>query len=818
MLMLTGYSGLIAQRTVVSGKVTDAITGESIPFATLFFKGTKTGGSTDIDGNYRIETYYSSDSLSVLATGYATQSKFVKEGTDQIIDFSLSTKSVELNTIVIRPDDGPNPAIALIKKVLRNKKINNREKLDAYEYEAYNKVEFDLNNINENFQKRKIFKPFAFVFEGIDTTEEKPYLPVFMTESLSDYYFKRNPKTSKEIIKASQVSGVENESVQQFLGDMYQNVNVYDNNIVAFDKSFVSPISAYCLAFYDYDIVDSAYIDTKWCYQLQFFPRRKQELLFFGEMWINDTTYAVKQIDATIAEDANINWIKKFQVTQEYSEVEPEVWMLTKDQLLVDFNISDKKMGVYGRKTSTYKNFVINKVRDEGFYSGISDIIVNEDAGDKTDEFWEQARHVALSEKEQRIYSMVDSLKVVPQFKTISNIINLFVNGYKVVGPWEFGPYYTFYSFNPIEGNRFRMGGRTSNKFSKKLMLEAYGAYGLRDERWKYGGGFLWVMNKNPRMAFGGNAKRDMEQLGQSTGAFRQDNVLSSVFRRNPANKLTDVTELSGYFEREWLYGWSNRLIFTHRVLKPAGNAYRYVRSSPDNGSLLSVNDITTSEVTLYTRFAYKEKFVYGEFERVSLGTTYPELEVAYSIGSPGILGSDFEYQRIVGRLSDTWRFGPLGYVDVTLEAGKIMGHLPYPALMLHQGNETFFYDESAYNTMNFFEFVSDQWASAWATYHFEGLFLNRIPLMRKLKWREVVAAKALIGGYDESNDNILSRDFDEDGNPDIYTLGKPYIEAAVGVENIFKVFRIDMLWRLSYLDHPDIFKVGLRAKFQVSF
>jgi hypothetical protein len=475
-------------------------------------------------------------------------------------------------------------------------------------------------------------------------------------------------------------------------------------------------------------------------------------------------------------------------------------------------------MGVYGRKTSTYRNFTINQPKGEGFYGGISDIIVNEDAGEKSDAFWSDARHIPLSEKEERIYSMVDSLKVVPQFKTISNIINLFVNGYKVIGPWEFGPYYTFYSFNPIEGNRFRMGGRTSNNFSKRVMFEGYAAYGLRDERWKYGGGFILMLNKNPRMAIGANAKRDMEQLGQSQGAFRQDNVLSSVFRRNPANKLTDVTELSGYFEREWLYGFSNKLIFTHRVLKPAGTSYRYVRQGSDNTTFLPVNDITTSEFTIYTRFAYKEKFVYGEFERVSLGTNYPEFEFAYSMGTPDILGSDFRYQRVVGRMKDTWRFGPLGYMDLTLEAGKIMGHLPYPALMLHQGNETFFYDETAYNTMNFFEFVSDQWASAWATYHFEGLFLNRIPLMRKLKWREVVAAKALIGGYDESNDQILSRDFNEDGIPDIYTLGKPFIEAAVGIENIFKVFRIDMLWRLSYLDHPDIFKVGIRAKFQVGF
>jgi hypothetical protein len=807
-----------SQKTIVSGKVTDAVTKEPLPFSPVMFVGTKSGSQTDLDGNYRIETYYSSDSLRVFVLGYKTQTVKVKQGTTSVVNFELQPASNETIEVTIKPDDGPNPAIALMKKVLRNKKINNREKLDAYEYEAYNKVEFDLNNITEKFQGRKIFKPFEFVFEGVDTTQEKPYLPVFMTESLSDFHFKRNPKLSKEIVKATKVSGVENESINQFLGDMYQNINVYDNELVVFSKSFTSPISAYCLGFYDYDLIDSAWIDNKWCYKLQFFPRRKSELLFFGEMWINDTTYAVKRIEATIAEGANINWIKEFKVVQEYDEVEKEVWMLTQDELLVDFNISDKQLGVYGRKTSTYKNFIVNQPRQDEFYRGITDIVVNEDASDHDDAYWDAARHIALTDKELRIYHMVDTLKQLPQFITVSNILNLLVNGYKVIGNFEFGPYYTLYSFNPIEGNRVRFGGRTSNEFSKKVMLEGYAAYGFRDERFKYGGGMTWIMNKNPRMAMNVFAKRDMEQLGQGTGAFRQDNVLASVFRRNPANKLTDVTELSGYFEREWLYGFSNKALFKHRVLKPAGSNYKYVRFRPELNAEQQVDYLITTEVGLYTRFAYKEKFVYGEFERISLGTTFPTLELQYDYGMPGVIGSEFEYHRIVGRISDKVRFGPFGYARISSEAGKIIGNLPYPLLMMHQGNETFFYDEGSYNTMNFFEFVSDEWVSLWVSYHAEGLVLNKIPLMRRLKWREVASAKAVVGGYDISNDAILSRDFDYDGIPDIQTLTKPFVEAAIGIENIFKVLRVDFIWRLSYLDNPDIVKYGIRAKFQFDF
>lgn len=813
---MCGYA-VAAQKTVVSGKVIDAETKEPILFSPVVFVGTKSGAMTDENGNYRIETYYSSDSLRVTSVGYKPQTKKVKQGITQVVNFELSLQG-ELKEIIIRPEEGPNPAIELVKNILKNKKINNREKLDAYEYEAYNKVEFDLNNITEEFQNRKIFKAFEFVFEGIDTTEEKVYLPVFMTESLSEFYFKREPKFSKEVIKATKVSGVENESINQFLGDMYQNVNIYDNEIIAFNKSFTSPISAYCLGFYDYDLVDSAFIGNKWCYKLQFFPRRKQELLFYGEMWVNDSTYAIRSVEATIAEGANINWIKAFKVAQEYDEVEEEVWMLVKDELLIDFNISDKKMGVYGRKTASYKDFIINKPRPKEFYAGLSDVVVEEDAAEKDDAFWNEMRHIELSAKEQQIYNMVDTLKSLPQFKTVANIITLFVSGYKVIGNIELGPYYTFYSFNPVEGNRFRLGGRTSNAFSKRIMLDGYVAYGLRDQRFKYGGGFIYMLNKNPRMAFGASGKRDMEQLGQADGAFREDNVLSSVFRRNPANKLTDVTELNGYFEREWLYGLTNKLIFTHRVLKPAGEAYRYVRFTPQLTDQQQVNFLVTSEVSLYTRFAYKEKFVYGEFERVSLGTKYPALEVIYSYGFPNVLGSEFRYQKVIARVDDKVRFGPFGYVNYTVEGGKIFGNLPYPILMMHQGNETFFYDESSYNTMNFFEFVSDEWASVWATYHAEGLVLNKIPLMRRLKWREVVSAKALVGNYNLDNDRILSRDFNYDGRPDIYTLSKPFVEAALGIENIFKVLRVDAIWRLSYLDNPNIVRFGIRAKFQVDF
>ncbi len=810
-LLLLLPFGMSGQKTVVKGVVRDADTQELLPFVNVHFPGTKIGATTDLNGKYRVETYYATDSLQASFIGYKSQTKSIRKDQEQTIDFALSSGSFELDVAVVKAGDEENPAHAIVRGILRNKDANNREKLDAYEYEVYNKVEFDLNNISDEFREKKLLKAFDFVWDNLDSTSEKVYLPVFMTETLSNYYYRKEPKNERELIHGTKVSGVENQSVAQFLGDMYQNVNIYNNNILVFGKSFVSPVSNSGFLFYKYYLLDSTYIDNKWCYLIKFQPRRKQELTFNGEFWVNDTTFAIKQVEASIADDANINFIHGFSVKQEYDEVQDEVWMLTKDQLMVDFNLTEKSMGFYGRKTTTYKDFIINEPRNDKFFSGISEIIVSEEAYERDEAYWEKVRHEKLSENEAAVYAMVDSIQNVPQFRTVADIITIFVTGYHVLGNIELGPYYTTYSFNPIEGHRLRLGGRTSNAFSKRVMFEGYSAYGFSDQRFKFGGGLQYMVSKNPRQVAGFFMKRDIEQLGQAEGAFREDNILSSIFRRNPALKLTSVTQYKGFYEHEWFYGLINQIIFTHRSLRPLGSL-SYERFADDAQTVIKVNELTTSEVTFYTRFAYKEKYLSGEFERVSLGTRYPVIEAAFSVGVPDLLGSDFQYQKLVLRIKDKIRVGPFGYANLRAEVGRIWGTLPFPLLELHQGNETFLYDETAFNTMNFFEFVSDEWVSASMSYHLDGFFFNKIPLFRKLKWREVVSAKGVMGNFNPDNENQLVLP------NNTFTLSKPFAEVALGVENIFKFFRVDALYRLSYLDNPNIVRFGFRAKFQVEF
>ena len=316
---------VFAQKTIVTGKVVDAENSEPLPYVNVFFKGSKIGTTTDLNGYYRIETYYPTDSLQASMMGFRNTAKKVKRDQAQVVDFEMPMSGINLGEVMIVGDKkAKDPAVELMKKVVRNKSTNNKEKLEAYEYSVYNKIEFDMNNIDESFKNRRVMKPFQFVFDNIDSTsEDKPFLPIFLTESVSRYYFLKNPKSSKEVIEATKVAGVKNESVSQFLGDMYQNTNVYENYISAFGKSFVSPLADLGMLSYKYYLLDSAVLDSRYkCYKIAFIPRRKGELTFEGEMWVHDTTYAVKQIEATIGQDANINWVNGFKVYHEYDQVE----------------------------------------------------------------------------------------------------------------------------------------------------------------------------------------------------------------------------------------------------------------------------------------------------------------------------------------------------------------------------------------------------------------------------------------------------------------------------------------------------------------
>jgi len=807
------------QKTKVYGVITDKITKETIPFATISFKGTKTGTTSDIDGNYLLESYYSSDSIIVSFVGYAPKTIGIKKDQSQKVNIALATSEKILTEFVVEASKkDENPAHALIKKVIDNKKINNRVKLDAYEYEVYNKIEFDINNLDEKFMNRKVFQKFDFVFDMIDSTDEKPYLPIFIIESLSDYHYRRKPEEKKEIIKATKISGPENESISQYLGDMYQNINLYDNTMYIFGRQFISPTNNNMLLHYKLYLTDSGYIDNNWCYKLEFMPKRKSDLAFVGEMWVHDTTYAVKVFEASIAGDANINFINSYRIKQTFEQVEDEVWMMTLDETIADINPleNDKQKGFYGRKTTSYKNFVINKPRDDEFYNG-TDILVLDSVQNKSSEFWDEQRHIKLTEKENKIYHMIDTVKNLPIVKTYIDVIQTLVTGYKVLGPIELGPYSSIYSYNPIEGHRFSAGIQTSNDFSTQIMFKGNVAYGLTDEKWKYNLGtkFFISKSKKPRRLVDIKYVNDVTQFDRQLFEPYSQNIISSFLRRNPYNKLINLEGLRVHYFHEWFEGFSNSISVSNYNIKALGDVLTFSKTQGPVTS--SVNSLYNSEITLGMRFAKDEKFVSGEFNRISLGSAKPIYELDASFGVKGVLNSGYDYQKVKFGVKDRVLLGYWGIFRYDLEIGKLWGTVPFPFLFIHNGNETWGYNNNDFNAMNIGEFMSDEYVSLSVAHYFGGVFLNRIPLLRKLKWRELITGKIVYGRLNDRHAQVLDLPSFSSSLSD-----KPYAEVSAGIENIFKVVRVDAIWRLNYLDNNaqdiSVLRFGIRAKLQFEF
>lgn len=795
LLLLTGAE---AQTYSISGKITDAISREAIPFAGISLKGKSIGTTSDFEGNFTLHANVLSDSIVATSIGYLAVSKPLKNLPNQTVNFILERAEISLEEIVVRPAE--DPAIALFRKIIKNKTRNSSNKLNNYGCEAYNKVELDLYDWDEKFQDRRVMRPFQFVFDRIDSiTEDKPFLPVFLSESLSDYYYRSKPqKEEREVVFASKQSGVENESFSQFLGSMYQEVSVYDNWPSLFYKSFVSPLNDNGLSYYKYTLADSGFIDGVYCYQMTFAPKTKNAFTFAGDMWIADSSYALKQVSMEASSHVNINFIDKMSFFQQFDLVNDSSWMLSKDKLVIRFKVTDNMLGFIGRKTASYKDFKVDLPDMDKNFETRTDIVVDEKAFEKPDSFWTSKRHEDLTLNESGVYAMVDSLKNTKAFNNWLDVANMVLTGYYPVSYVEFGPIASSISFNDIETVRFRMGVRTSAKFSKKIRLGVYGAYGIEDKRFKYGADILYMINNDPRQMLGAEYFHDLDLRATNVAQFSQDNFLTGLIRRNVPFKLSFVNQWSAFYEKEWKVGYSNRITLRYRDIQPEFN-FQYLKDN-DNAHTDTVNSIVVAEALVKLRFAYREKFIAGDFNRVSLGTRYPTLVALYTLGVKNILGSEYTYHKIEVALDDQFPVNPIGTFYLTFVAGKTFGTLPYMLLNDQPGNETFFYNRYAFNLMNRYEFITDLYFALHLHHHFEGYFLNKIPWVRKLKLREIIFANAVIG-------TMSSKNKEANGlgtlNEFIVPYPKPYVDVGFGFENILKLIEVDFMWRLTYLDAP---------------
>lgn len=800
---------------IIKGKITDAVSDEPIVFANVYLKNFNTGTTTDEQGNFTFTSAYIADSLYVSYIGYKTIAKKLSTLKEQYFLFKLERSDYSLQELIIVP--GENPAHVLLRKIIAHKEQNTKNNLRNYQYENYSKVELDLFNFKEKFTDRKMFEPFKFIFDYIDSTsEDKPFLPLFITETLSDIYFSKEPRIRKEIIKASKMSGIKNESLTHFLNSMQQEIDVYSNWPVLLGRSFASPISDNGLAYYKYYLIDSALIDNQWCYKLNFIPKSKAHLTFTGEMWIADSSYAVKSINMEAANHVNLNFVEKLSVQQEYTLVNETNWMLTKDKITSRFKPMEKLSGIIGRKTISYKDFKVNLAEMPIAFNNKAQIQSLENVFIEADSFWQQHRHDSLSKNEAAIYNMVDSLNNNKRFTTYIDVFKTIVTGYKILGPIELGPILSTITRNNVEGWRIRAGMRTSNDFSKKVLLGGHVAYGFKDQRVKYGANALWLPKKSPRTSVGIDYLNDLDLAAANQADIGQENLLSGLVRRNIPIKLLYLHQGAVFFEKELPVGFSSRISLRHRNIDPAQVVGywnpQFISDENDFYEDSIISRFSTTEASIKLRFAHQEKFLSGEFERISLGSKKPILELTYTGGAKGIMGSGFNYHKIDFRYRDKIAVNPIGTTYFDFFCGKVFGRLPYLMLYVPQGNETYFFNTFAFNMMNEYEFAADQYASIFLRHYFEGFFFNKIPGVRKLKLRELITVKAVMGGMTADNRaaNALNT----------FTVPNriPYVEVGAGIENILKLFRVDFIWRATYRNNPYVGNFGIRAGMSVSF
>ncbi len=817
LLAVAGFS-----QTKVSGIVVDD-TDQPVPYANVVFKGSSEGIVTNEDGRFYIESPNTYKTLVVTFVGFDTKEVTLPKAVNY--DFKIKLGSGEkLKEVVVfsgKTSKKNNPALDILRKIWARKRKNGLYMFDQYQMDKYEKVEFDMNSIDSAFMKNKIFKGMEFIFDQVDTSKVtgKTYLPIFINEALSNVYGDNKLQKVKEILKANKNSGFSaNQQIIAFIKDLYSDYNIYDNYLTFFDKGFTSPLSRTGIDVYNYVLTDSAYIDKKWCYNIVFYPRRKNELTFKGDFWVNDTTWAIKNINMAVTKSANINWVKDIYIEQEFEVLNDSVFLLTKDYMMSDFalNKREKSKGVYGKRTTFFRNHKFNVEKPADFYKQEVNYI-DQSAYVKPDEFWEQNRFEKLSKDEQGVYKMLDTLKTVRKFKQLYNLVSILGSGYVEFDKlnFDYGPIYSTFGYNEVEGFRLRAGGRTYFGPNDPWRLQFYGAYGFDDNKFKYGLSGKWMIDKRSRLIISAGNRRDVEQIGASltttNDVLGRSFASSSLFSTGSNGKLTNINLTTFGVEIE---PWKNLVFgtqFSYRTLESASPTFSLDYFTDDTHTITR-GDVKQFEAAVQLDYTPGRKTVGFGVERDVVDNPFPRIFVTYAAGYKGIADSDFDYQRLQLYYKQPVLIGPIGRSNFIVELGKTFGTVPLGLMSIVPGNQTYFTIENTFSNLNFYEFVADEYATFQWEHNFHGKLFARVPLLRKLNWREIIGVRGVYGTVSDENVAINASGL-------IYRAPEDaYWEYSAGIGNIFKVFRIDFSWRGNYINVPDAQKFAVKGSFGFYF
>jgi hypothetical protein len=820
-VLLTGDSMAQVGYTL-SGQVTDAQTGEPVPFASVALVGRRVGTLSDEKGQFSLVTKTLSDSLAVSSLGYATlRHKIDPDRLNQAFTFRLIPAGTALQEITVRA--GENPAFGILRQLRKNRLLNDRSRLAGYECDSYVKTDIALSRMSDKVRANPLFRRINDAMKAQDLLvddEGNKLVPILASESVSRYYYRANPKRTREEVRKTRIKGidvVDSEISSQLLGgSTLVNHNFFDSYIPILGKDFASPIGENWKSWYEFFLADTTLVGGRTCYVIEFEPKRPEDLAFTGKAWIDTTTFALCEIEARIGKGANLNYVRNLSIAQ---ELEPTVdsasgsmattgWLPVSVRLTADLTTMGKHaVGVRAQVTLHNSNILVNRPLPVAFFD--QPIEPNDSTNTDNKTYWQNVQQTlagsdSLSQDDYKTRQLIDTLRKAPAIKTLEAIGQIAITGFYKVGGLDIGPYPYLFAYNTVEGLRTRIGFRTNDEFSRNWILRGYLAYGTLDHRYKYGGEIDYILSRRYWSLLGVRMSYDLERLGLTPELIGGNRLFYALSRFGKYRGAYASHQKEIFFRVEPIKGVVITTTLGSRTFDPIFPFHFRAKPELDDQSPLR-SDITDAYWSIEARFARKEKYIIDGNERITLGTKRaPVLTIRYTHGTQAF-GSDYTYGRITMRAQQTLRLGVMGRVSYLLSAGYTPSKLPMPLLFPHIGNPTPLLTINTFNRMQFYEFVSDRFVAIHLQHKFEGLLFNRLPLIRKLNWRLVANADALWGGLSKTNQAF------ETGKPlasgfkpthfGALNSAKPYLELGYGIDNIFKLFRIQAIHRLTYLE-----------------
>ena len=832
----------------IQGVVTDSLTNEPIPYLSVFYEGKGVGSITDNDGNYKVETRKGWNKLTFSAVGYVTKVVNIIPGVTKNLNVRMRPDDIMLDEVVVKPKREKysrknNPAVELMKKVIAHKKNNKLSENDYYQYNKYQKITMSLNDVTPEMLEKGMYKKMPFLKDQIELCEEtnKFILPISVDETASQKIYRKHPKSEKTIIKGMSSTGVNElfatgDMLSTVLKDVFTDVNIYDNDIRLLQYPFISPISSSdAISFYKFYIMDTTFVDKDKCFHLTFVPNNSQDFGFTGHLYVlADSSYTVKKCTMNLPKKSGVNFVDNMDIIQEFEQLPNGEWVLKTDDMIVEMTLMKIMQGFQIRRTTRYSDYAFDELPQQLFKRKGAEI-KEADAMMRGDDFWNQYRPVPLTQTESSMDMLVKRLEQMPGFKYVIFVLKAFIENFVETGTKEhpskvdIGPVNTMISNNYIDGLRLRMSAQTTANLNPHLFFKGYYAYGFKDHRSKYMGEVEYSLNKKeylprefPKNSITFSYQYDVMSPTDKFLKTDKDNVFVS-FKTSTVDQMSYVRNIALKYENETQFGLKTTVEVKHSTDEPTGGL-AYI-TNDDQKTL--VPEIQTMEASLAFRYAPGETFVNTKQRRIPVSFDAPVFTLSHTAGFKGVLGGEYNYNLTEIGLYKRFWFSSWGKIDMFVKGGAQWNKVPFPLLIMPAANLSYILQRETFNLINNMEFLNDRYASLDVSWDLNGKIFNRIPLLKKLKWREAIGFKMLYGHLTDKNNPMKHPGDSElflfptrDGRPTSFVMDPktPYMECSVGIHNIFKILHIDYVRRLNYLDHPDANKWGVRFMVMTTF